>query len=145
MAPAVPINDLYMIQLFEQFASVDKKVASVAEKMRLHLWYLCIFEETESAAKKHALDAEAVLGSLDLKFVMELFIYEKMLKITHILSKYSQDETLNLASANELVHGTEESLIQLKTTEEYHSLWVEIVAFRKQSSMLKRNFSIEPF
>ena len=41
MAPAAPINDLHMLQLVEQFASVDNKVASVAEKkMRLHLWYL---------------------------------------------------------------------------------------------------------
>ena len=41
MAPAAPINDLRMLQLVEQFANVDSKVSSVAEKkMRLHLWYL---------------------------------------------------------------------------------------------------------
>ena len=41
MAPAAPINDLHMLLLVEQFASVDNKVASIAEKKtRLHLWYL---------------------------------------------------------------------------------------------------------
>ena len=41
MATAAPINDLRMLQIVEQFASVDSKVSSVAEKkMRLHLWYL---------------------------------------------------------------------------------------------------------
>ena len=89
-------------------------------------------EETESSAIKRALDAEALLGSLDFKFVMELCIYEKILKITHILSKSLQAETLNLASAIELVRGTEESLIQLKRPQEYHSLWIEIVELREQ-------------
>ena len=38
---AAPTNDLLMLQLTESFTSVDKKIASVAEKkMRMHLWYL---------------------------------------------------------------------------------------------------------
>ena len=41
LVPAAPINDLHMLKLVEQFASIDNKVVSVAEKkMRLHLWYL---------------------------------------------------------------------------------------------------------
>ena len=40
MVPAAPISDLHMLQLVEKYASVDNKVASVAEKMRLHLWHL---------------------------------------------------------------------------------------------------------
>jgi len=36
-----PMNDLMMMQLIEDFAEVDKKISSIAEKkMRLHLWYL---------------------------------------------------------------------------------------------------------
>ena len=35
------MNDLMMMQLIEDFAEVDKKISSIAEKkMRLHLWYL---------------------------------------------------------------------------------------------------------
>ena len=41
MANAAPINDLRVLQIVEQFASVHSKVSSVAEKkMRLHLLYL---------------------------------------------------------------------------------------------------------
>ena len=54
-------------------------------------------EETESSVIIRYLDAEAILGSLDLKFVMELCTYEKIYKITHIFIKCLQDETLNLA------------------------------------------------
>ena len=60
---SAPVNDLLMLQLIEDFASVDRKTAEVAEKkMRLHLWYLSedlaalpLFSDEVNVADKEAI------------------------------------------------------------------------------------------